>query len=259
MLKWSTNNTSRRGASNTVSGSDHNVLTWRTVMAENHPSKSSVLQSKHDLAGQRFGRLTVLEYAGYRQKSRSHMWQCACDCGGQITTQERFLLKGGCRSCGCVRREKLSRLGRSMATHGDSRVGKHSPEYECWSRIKARCHRLSHHHYGLYGGRGIQVCERWRNSFEAFLADVGRRPGPEYSLDRINTDGHYEPGNVRWATQTQQCRNRRNNRLLTFRGEIATLAEWAERSDIDQSTVGYRLRAGWPVERALTQEVRKHK
>ena len=106
--------------------------------------------------------------------------------------------------------------------------------------------------YGAYGGRGIQMCERWRTSFAAFIADMGRRPSPRHSIDRINNDGHYEPGNVRWATRAQQCANRRNTALVWVNGTAVPRIELARAFEVNDSTLRYRLRAGWPLDKALT-------
>ena len=110
--------------------------------------------------------------------------------------------------------------------------------------------------FRIYGGRGIRVCERWK-SYEAFFADVGARPSAEHSLDRIDTNGHYEPGNVRWATRREQNRNHRYHRWLTHQGETKMLAEWAEETGIGRSTIHLRLKAGWSTERALTEPVKR--
>jgi hypothetical protein len=119
-----------------------------------------------------------------------------------------------------------------------------------------RCHNTNHHAYPRYGGRGIHVCDRWRNSFEAFLEDVPPRPGPEYSLDRIDNDRGYEPGNVRWATATQQARNTRVNHTLTARGETHLLEEWVEITGMPKSTLYNRIHRGWSDEEAITTPVR---
>lgn len=130
-----------------------------------------------------------------------------------------------------------------------------SPEYNAWAAMRARCSNPRKDHCGAYLARGIKVCARWAASFQAFLADVGPRPSPQHSLDRIDNDGHYEPGNVRWATRTQQARNRRSSRRLTWRGETLTVAEWAERLGLPYNALGQRLFHGWPVERALSTPV----
>lgn len=139
-------------------------------------------------------------------------------------------------------------------THGET-SGERSTEYIIWQGLKRRCLNPKLREYPNYGGRGIQVCQRWLDGFENFLADVGRRPSPKHSLDRIDGDGNYEPGNVRWATANVQQRNRRNNRLLTLDGVTRCATEWAEIFGIGQSLIGQRLRKGWSDERTLTTPV----
>jgi hypothetical protein len=123
--------------------------------------------------------------------------------------------------------------------------------------MKARCNNPQNPNYPRYGARGVKVCERWESDFVNFLEDMGRSPGPGYSLEREDNDGNYEPSNCRWATKTEQARNRRSNKRLTFRGLTLTQAEWAERTGIPQSTLHLRVKYGWTVERALTQPLRK--
>ena len=116
----------------------------------------------------------------------------------------------------------------------------------------SRCHCVSQSRYADYGGRGIQVCERWRNSFESFVADLPPRPSERHSLDRIDNNGNYEPGNVRWATAAEQARNRRDSRLLTLGSETLTLTDWTRRLGLSRGTIQRRLRAGWSDERTLS-------
>lgn len=119
----------------------------------------------------------------------------------------------------------------------------------------ARCTNNRRKEWPRYGGRGVRVCERWLESFGAFLADVGLRPSTKHSLDRIDNDGNYEPGNCRWATATAQHRNRRDNYRITYRGQTYTRDEWSERTGIHRDTLRGRLRRGWTVEAALTRPV----
>jgi hypothetical protein len=107
--------------------------------------------------------------------------------------------------------------------------------------------------YPDYGARGIQICERWDNSFEAFYADMGPRPGPEYSIDRRDVNGHYEPGNCRWATDTEQANNKRNNHYIEHNGERKTITQWAQEVGLHPSTIRQRLKLGWSTERAMTR------
>ncbi|HEY9737554.1 MAG TPA: hypothetical protein V6D06_14770 [Trichocoleus sp.] len=124
--------------------------------------------------------------------------------------------------------------------------------------MKSRCHNPNNAAYDRYGGRGIVVCDRWRESFENFYADMGPRPSEQHSIDRINNDGNYEPGNCRWATDKQQSRNTRRNRLLTYNGETLFLDEWAERLSISKHTLQTRLWRGWSVEEAFETPIRGH-
>lgn len=154
-----------------------------------------------DLTGQTFGKLTVIG----RDESRKGVearWRCACICGGSTTTTGSNLRRGRTTSCGCAVAD-FNR--RTRTTHGARRT----PEYEIWCSMIKRCENPNHHAYSRYGGRGISVHPEWRADFAAFLRDVGSRPSPDLSLDRIDNDGNYEPGNVRWATAKQQANNRR--------------------------------------------------
>lgn len=120
------------------------------------------------------------------------------------------------------------------------------PEYKVWASMKNRCYNPKDRRSWLpYGGRGITICERWRNSFAAFLADMGRRPSPQHQLDRIDNDGPYCPENCRWATRKEQANNRRNNHFITHDGVTLTLTQWAERTGIPYGTLKARLKAGW--------------
>jgi len=148
-----------------------------------------------------------------------------------------------------------TRTNAPVATHSSSV----SPEFKAWINMRARCYRKTEPAYARYGARGIQVCELWKNNFALFLHDVGLRPSPLHSLDRIDNEGNYEPDNVRWATQNQQARNTRWNSVVEHNGEILCIAEWSERTGLAANTIVYRLRRGWSVEQALTLPLRRGK
>lgn len=150
--------------------------------------------------GTRFGMLTVTKNAGV--KSGLVHWSCLCDCGNEMTTTGSSLRLQHTISCGCARAHANKKR---LTTHG---LSKTHPLYATWSSMRDRCKNPANHAYKNYGGRGISVCARW-DSFELFVEDLGDKPGPSYSIDRINNDGNYEPGNIRWATPLEQVRNRR--------------------------------------------------
>jgi hypothetical protein len=138
-------------------------------------------------------------------------------------------------------------------SHGHSRRGKRSAEYACWLDIKRRCLNPSFKHFEYYGGRGIKICARWANSFENFLADVGKRPSPRHSIDRYpNNNGDYKPGNVRWATRQEQIDNRRNTPHVKFRGRKAPISFVCRELGLNRNTVFMRISRGWKPEDAIT-------
>lgn len=194
-----------------------------------------------DLSGHRYGLLTVRLLAGRIGVSRA--WLCDCDCGNVALVRANLLRQGVTKSCGCIKREK--NRARSFR-HG--MVG--TPTYNSWAGMLQRCRDPSER-FAEWGGRGITVCDRW-NDFNNFHQDMGARP-PGMTLDRVEVDGNYEPGNCRWATRAEQNQNTRKNRFLTFRGETLCLRAWARRMGLHPTTLTQRLDLyGWPVEKALT-------
>ena len=155
------------------------------------------------LTGQRFGKLVVTGWAGTNAR-RCATWCASCDCGTEIVASGDMLRSGKTTSCGCVKRETW----RQTMTHGQAGPNRRTSLYNRWLLMRRRCSDPKDKRYARYGGRGIRVCDEWQHSFEAFARDVGNPPVPGYSLDRINNDGNYEPGNVRWATASEQARNR---------------------------------------------------
>jgi hypothetical protein len=144
--------------------------------------------------------------------------------------------------------------GQFITTHGCSGgKGRHPmPEYAVWQSMKARCYNPNSQRYRNYEGRGIAVCEEWRNSFESFLAYIGLRPSSKYTIDRIDNNGNYEPGNVRWSLPVIQANNRSSNRILVINKRSLTITEWALQTGIKESTIRERLRRGWNPEWAVS-------
>lgn len=195
-----------------------------------------------DLTGKRFGRLVVVGRHPHNRGGHAK-WECMCDCGKTAVVVSDRLLSGKTRSCGCYKRQRSSE---AHTIHGGSGTRLHN----IWNLMRARCDDLQN---PLYGGRGITVCEEWRE-FPAFR-DWALNNGysDSLSLDRIDADGNYEPANCRWATDKVQQNNKRNNRLITFNGETHTLAEWADKIQVPIPTLWNRLfTLSWPLERALT-------
>ncbi len=195
--------------------------------------------------GDVFTRLTVLSRAVGPPYS---YWHCACSCGGTIKSKGSDLLRQSARSCGCLIREEARQ---KSLRHGHAVDGNVASEYTIWSGLKTRCFNTKEKDWERYGGRGITVCDRWKNSFEAFLEDMGPRPSKDHSIDRENNDGNYEPGNCRWATRQDQQGNRSNSRQITWMGETHCAAWWERKFGLKRGNLSGRLRIGWSIERAL--------
>lgn len=202
---------------------------------------------KLNLKGQRFGRLIVIKETNKRSGGNV-VWECLCDCGKNTFVITSSLTNKRTKSCGCFWKLKFFKAN---ITHGKSS----SPEYVIWENVIQRTTNKNHTSYEHYGGRGIKICERWLK-FENFYEDMGERPKNK-TLDRINNDGGYCPENCRWATRKEQQRNRRNNRLITFRGETKCVSEWSEELKIKPDTLLSRINHySWSIERALTTKVK---
>lgn len=182
-------------------------------------------------------------------------WLVRCDCGNESVTFE-FKLKGGAvKSCGCGYATLMKNYRRQ--SHGMSG----SVEYRILRGIKQRCLNPNDPRYPRYGGRGIKVCDRWLESFSNFYADMGSRPSPVHSIDRIDNDGHYSPENCRWATPDEQYANQPpppNSTYLELDGVRATLSHWCAVTGIKRTTIEHRLNKGWDVKRALTTPIRHY-
>jgi hypothetical protein len=209
----------------------------------------------HDLTGNRYGKLLVIrqEPRPPTQRYYTTRWIVCCDCGTEKTVFSTSLRSGKVVSCGCVRRErarenikKATGKGRGNLRHGMSKT----PEWRVWAGIRQRCYDKNSPAYVYYGGRGVTVCERW-SRFENFSSDMGLRPSPEHTLERVDNDGSYTPENCRWATRKEQARNRRSNFMVTAFGESLPLAAWAERFGVGRTTIVARILRGLPPEEAV--------
>jgi len=202
-----------------------------------------------DLTNQTFHRLTANSRVPKIQGKVGVFWNCDCSCGAKdIIVHSYNLRSGNTKSCGCLQRETAAKgIGlQKLWKHRKSR----SIEYNTWNKMLSRCYNPEDSHFDYYGGRNIQVCAEWRNNFEKFLHDMGER-AEGLSLDRINVNGNYEPGNCRWATIQEQNQNRRNSIWLEYRGEKKVLSDWAREVGILRSTIQHRLKKGWTIEEAL--------
>ena len=200
------------------------------------------MKAPQDLTGYRFDRLVGCSQELGEGRSR---WLCKCDCGASIVALRSNLVTGVTRSCGCIRREQLAERNR---THGLTRL--HPRTYRSWKDMRARCRNPNDSDFANYGGRGISVYDRW-DDFAAFIADLCVRPAG-LTLDRIDPDGNYEPGNCRWATATEQATNQRRIRLIEHNGEAKTLNQWSRDFGVGRATAAYRLAQGRPFEEVFS-------
>lgn len=203
-----------------------------------------------DLKGRRFGRLTVIEEAG-RSKDRHVLWLCKCDCGNKCIVPSNSLKKGDTQSCGCLYKEQ-QKIPKSIK-HGMSK----SRIYQEWIDMRNRCVNKNVKCYHNYGGRGITVCEEWRD-FQAFY-DWAMANGytDDLTLDRIDNNGPYSPENCRWVTYKEQGNNTSRNHCITHKGKTQTISQWADELNMKYSTLYARLSSGWSIERALSEPLNK--
>lgn len=197
-----------------------------------------------NLTGQKFGRLTVLDRLhNYHDKKQTH-WLCVCDCGSLVEVFGFMLRNGNTKSCGCLNKEIIT-------THDKS----NTRLYNIWTLMKARCYNKNNRAYHNYGGRGIAVCDEWKDDFQAFYVwSIENGYVENLSIDRINNNGNYSSNNCRWVTRKQQNRNTRRNRMYTINGVTKCLQYWCDYYKLNRSTVCNRLSKNWSIEKALELE-----
>lgn len=190
-----------------------------------------------DLVNKKFGRLLVTGYHGRRgAKSK---WNCVCDCGSPAIVFANCLKSGMTKSCGCIRKERAQTI---KLSHGMAE----SKEFNAWMHAKSRCSNPNNIGFKHYGGRGIAVCEKWAKDFSAFFADMGPCP-PGMSIERVDVNGNYEPGNCKWATQAEQTLNTRRTRWIECNGQRKPLAVWAREIGATQQNLRSRLKNGYSL------------
>lgn len=206
-----------------------------------------------DLTGLRFGRLLVLDQAESVPEGKSFRtcWRCQCDCGEVKIVRGKALTNGDSASCGCYRSECVAAKNHR---HGGASRQSPAPEYEIWAGMIKRCEDPDSIGYPNYGGRGIRICTRWRESFAAFRDDMGPRPSPKHSIDRRDNAGDYEPSNCHWVTAYEQNNNRRHCVYVsTPAGKLSLKQAWRlYRSDMAYTSLCGRIRRGWTPEQAIS-------
>lgn len=205
--------------------------------------RKRIAANRQDLTGQCFGKRTAIKIAG-KTKWGENLWECICECGTSSIVRTSQLRSGKSNSCGCG-------PNTTNRTHGMT----NSSEYTIWHGMLQRCYNPKASRYERYGGRGIKVCDEWKNSFETFVNDMGLRPSKKHSLDRIDNDGNYEPSNVRWELAAVQMNKTRRSNYLCHNGCRKTIAEWSRLVGINAATIHNRLSYGWPVAKALTTPI----
>ncbi len=208
------------------------------------------VEYKGKYLGKTIGRLFINKV--YRENG-AYQAEGLCDCGKPFKAFLVNVTTGKTKSCGC--REHESRTPYWLKTHGQSNRKKPTSEYWAWGKMKQRCHNPSSRQYESYGGRGIFVCDSWRNSFEAFFNDMGIKPSPRHSIDRINNNDGYYKENCRWATSEIQMGNRRCVKLFPFMGGLLCLDAINRKLGFRRSTISKRMSKGWSYEKAISTPI----
>lgn len=205
-----------------------------------------------DLTGQRFGFLTVAKRAENDNQGKA-IWECKCDCGNMHTVSRTDLKNSHVKSCGCYTKEfqKTSHIKHGL---------KYTRLYRTWNDMKDRCYNPKCHAYSNYGGRGISICEEWKNNVVNFYNwAMSNGYTDELSIDRINVNGNYEPSNCRWVTMKVQQNNKTTNRIIEFNGASHNLSEWAKIFKIPYMNMKSRIKDGWSIEKISNTPVKHYK
>lgn len=207
------------------------------------------MKTREDLTGQKFGRLTVLEFS-HRGKFRQSFWKCKCDCGNIVIVRAGQLKFGATKSCGCYQKDRASE---SSFKHGMNNTKIHNS----WRGMRERCINKNNNHYKYYGGRGITVCDEWNNTDNGFInfynwaMNNGYKDG--LTIERIDVNGNYEPSNCKWITNKEQANNKSNTIYLEYNNKTQSLLDWCKELNLDYTLVKSRIKKyNWSIEKALT-------
>lgn len=208
------------------------------------------LSKYNSLIGKKFNSLTILAIDSHND-SGHYSLLCKCDCGNTKCIRSDRVVNGVTKTCGC------RNVGYN--NYSEKRLSrKYSKLYSCWNTMRHRCYNPKNHKYKSYGGRGITVCQEWKNSFEPFLKwAMANGYSNGVTIDRINVNGNYEPTNCRWVTSLEQARNKTTNKFIFYKGETKCLSQWCEELNLPSATIWARLRIGWSTEKAFETPIRK--
>ena len=216
------------------------------------------MPKKLNLTGLIFGRLTVIREAIEKTKGGEIKWVCKCKCGNESVIAGSSLKRGNSKSCGCY---FIDSVRERFTIHGWSPAIKCTSEYKTWGKMKDRCYNNKFRYYPYYGGRGIKVCDRWlgEHGFINFIKDMGPKPTPKHSIDRIDVNGNYEPNNCRWATNYEQKRNTTRNIWIEYKGEKLVANDWSKKLGISFWRIQYHFRKGRSLSEIIEMDKNKNK
>lgn len=209
-----------------------------------------------NLVGNKYNRLLVVGKTDKRTKDGCVLWQCVCDCGNKVLVSTTNLKSNHTKSCGCIKDELIKTLSKKYCTtHGK----RNTRLYNIYQHMRARCYNINNKDYNSYGGRGIKICDEWKNDFLSFYNwSMNNGYQDDLTIDRIDVNGNYEPKNCRWATRLVQNNNKRNLHYITYKGVTKTLSEWCTYFNLNYNTIERRINHfNWSIEKALTTPIKK--